>query len=204
MLAAKLKTQVRREQIAWAALRLVAGGGLKRLSMAAIARQVGFGPTAVYRHFKSKDEVLDAALALVGTKLQENVKAVHAEAEDPLERLRRLLARHIALIRDNDAIPRVVFSEDFYAGHPERKLRMYRGIQMYLKQVAQIIRQGQASGQVETDFDAEDAAVMFLGLVQPSAILWHMSDGEFDVTRTAERTWRLFLKAIQKTQATKG
>lgn len=99
MAAEKLKTLVRREQIAQAALRLAARGGLKRLSVAAIARQVGFGPTAVYRHFKSKDEVLDAVLDLVGTRLQANVKSVHPKTGDPLEILHKLLTRHIALIR---------------------------------------------------------------------------------------------------------
>ena len=38
---AKLQTRIRREQIAEAALQLVAGEGVKRLSIAAVARRVG-------------------------------------------------------------------------------------------------------------------------------------------------------------------
>jgi len=40
-------------------------------------------------------------------------------------------------------------------------------------------------------------SVMFLGLVQPAAILWHVSDGGFDVTRQADRAWRVFREVIQ-------
>ncbi|MGD0654870.1 MAG: hypothetical protein ABSA16_11035 [Thermoguttaceae bacterium] len=40
----KLDTQIRREQIAQAALELIASQGLRRLSVAAVARRVGLVP----------------------------------------------------------------------------------------------------------------------------------------------------------------
>lgn len=74
MATEKLNTQVRKEQIAQAALELVAAGGLMKLSVAAVARRVGLVPSALYRHFKGKDEVLDAALGLIQDKLLGNVR----------------------------------------------------------------------------------------------------------------------------------
>ena len=56
----KVGTQIRREQIAEAALGLVAAEGVRRLSIAAVARRVGLVPSGIYRHYKSKDQVLDA------------------------------------------------------------------------------------------------------------------------------------------------
>jgi hypothetical protein len=32
-------------------------------------------------------------------------------------------------------------------------------------------------------------------------MLWHMSDGDFDVTRQAKRAWPLFAKAIRNQPA---
>lgn len=55
----KMKTEVRREQIAAAALQLIARRGMHGLSIAGIARQVGLVPSAIYRHFDGKDHVLD-------------------------------------------------------------------------------------------------------------------------------------------------
>lgn len=198
MASEKLDTQVRQEQIVQATLELVAAGGLKTLSVAAVARRVGLVPSALYRHFKGKDEMLDATLELIQNRLLDNVRAVAEETDDPLERLHRLLVRHVRMIEENRGIPQIIFSQDFYAGHPERRSRVYRGIRRYLAEVARILRDGQDSGQILREVDPEAAAVMFLGLVQPAAILWHLSDGDFDVTRQAERTWSLFLRAIQR------
>ncbi len=65
----KLDTQIRREQIAQAALELVASQGLKRLSMAAVARRVGLVPSGIYRHFHSKTEILHAVLDRIRQRL---------------------------------------------------------------------------------------------------------------------------------------
>lgn len=193
----KLETGIRQEQIAQAALALVAERGLERLSVADVARRVGIVPSAIYRHYPSKDAVLETVLRLVRDRLLDNVRAVAAETTDPFERLHRLLVRHVKLVRDNQAIPRIVFSEEIYSGRPARKARMYKAISDYLDKVAEIVRAGQAGGTIRSDLDPSTVAVMFLGLIQPAAILWHMSDGRFDVTRHTEKAWKVFRAAIE-------
>jgi AcrR family transcriptional regulator len=196
MSAEKLETQVRQDQIADAALSLIGRYGLGGLSIARVARQIGLVPSAIYRHFEGKDRVIDAVLDRIETRLQANVAAVSAESPDSLEQLRRLLMRHIRLIRENQGIPRVIFSEELFAGHPERRRKVYEIISGYLGQVAEVIRAGQKARRLRNDSDPSVLAVMFLGLVQPAAILWHVSDGVFDVTKQTERSWRVFSEAI--------
>lgn len=192
----KLHTEVRREQIVLAALNLVATQGLKSLNVAAVARRIGLVPSALYRHFRGKEEIIDAVLEHIRGMLQGNVDAVCGETPDCMERLRRLLFRHIQLIRENLAIPRVIFSEDVYSGRPGRKERVYGIISGYLSRVEEIIRQGQGAGRIDPRIDPKAVSVMFLGLVQPTALLWQISSGSFDVTRQAEKAWKLFTRAI--------
>jgi hypothetical protein len=109
--------------------------------------------------------------------------------------------RHLAMVRDNAALPRIVFSEDVYAGRPARRARMFAGIRAYLDDVAAIVQQGQTDGQIRPDVDPQTVATLFLGLIQPGAILWHMSNGTFDVTRHAEHGWRLLSDTLRTTTA---
>lgn len=197
MSAMKLDTEIRQEQITQAALSLIASDGLKGLSVAKIAHRVGIVPSAIYRHFKSKDEVIDGVLDFIRDRLLGNVDAVCAETREPLERLRLLLMRHVKLIRENQAIPRIIFSEDVYGGHPDRRAKVYRIIWDYLNQVGELIGQGQKEGRMRSDINTETAALMFLGIIQPAAILWHMSNGLFDITKHTERAWEIFIKVIE-------
>ena len=62
--------------------------------------------------------------------------------------------------------------------------------------MAAIVRQGQHEGKIRTELTPEMLAVMFLGLIQPAVILWHLSDGNFDLTWQAEAAWQVFSAAI--------
>jgi AcrR family transcriptional regulator len=192
----KLDTEVRQEQLAQAALALIAAHGLSRLSVARVARRVGLVPSAIYRHFAGKDALLDAVIALIRERLHRNVTAVMEQTPDALDRLRRLLLAHVRMIRENRGILRLVFSDELHRGQPGRKARVYEMVDSYLKKVAAIISQGQQEGSIRKDLDPATAAVMFLGLIQPAAILWHLSGGEFDVTRQVQKAWPVFLSAV--------
>ena len=192
----KLRTEVRREQIAQTALSLIASQGMRELKIAGLSRRVGVAPSAIYHHFKNKDEVIDAVLDLLEDKLLANVKAVVEQSHDPLVRLKQLLTRHAKLILDHHALPRILFSEEVYGGKPERKAKLYRIIMSYLDEVASIVREGQQQNRIRPEFNAATLSVMFLGLVQPTAILWHLSEGTFDAAKHVERAWPIFCEAI--------
>jgi AcrR family transcriptional regulator len=196
MAEAKLDTQVRRQQIAEAALELVANQGLRRLSVAAVARRVGLAPSGIYRHFKNKDEILDAVLDRVEGRLLDNVEAARQENADPLDCLNGVLMRHIRFIREGRAIPRMIFSDDVHVGNPRRRERVLQIFTRYAGQVGQIVRLGQSQGRIRPDLDPQTIAMMLFGIVLPAGILWHLTDGRFDVTRHAQRSWRLFCSAV--------
>ncbi len=198
--AEKVKTQIRKDQIAQAIVRLVADQGLKGLSVAAVARQIGLVPSALYRHFKGKEEMVDAALKIIRRRLLDNVDAVCKETEDPLERLRLLLVRHLEMIRDNQAIPRIIFSEDAYAGRSDRKKKVYRLVKTFLSRVEAMVRVGQENGQIRKNVEPEMVSVLFLGLFQPAAVLSYLSDGRYDVDRHIHRIWPIFQEAIKGEQ----
>lgn len=197
MRASKTKTEIRQDQIATAALELMAQQGPKSLNLVRLARKVGVVPSTIYRHYAGKDAVLDAVLDLIAQRLEANVQAVRQETPDALDRLHRLLNRHVQLIRNNIAIPRVVLSEEIFSGHAKRRRRVHQVIQAYLAQVAGLVREGQRDGGLRQELPPDTVAVMFLGLIHPAVILWLTSDGAFDVAAHAERAWPIFSQTIQ-------
>jgi len=192
MRARKTRTEIRQEQIADAALQLMAQQGPNSLNLVALARQVGVVPSAIYRHYPGKDSVLDAVLDLIADRFQENVNAARQDAPDAPDRLHRLLDRHLQLLQTNVAIPRIVLSEEVFNRNSARRQRVHGIVQGYLAEVARIVREGQQDGSIRPDLSPDTASVMFLGLIHPAVILWLTSDGAFDVGAHANQAWLMF------------
>ncbi len=196
MRAAKQKTEARQEQIAQAALQLLARNGLNGVSVTDVAQVVGVVPSAIYRHFKGKDDVLDTVLDLIRDRLLGIVHVVCEQTPRALDRLDRLHARHIEFIRRNPGIPSLVFSADAYAGHDARRARTLGTVRAYLAAVKGIVAAGQQAGEIRKAVDPEAAAMLFLGTIQPSAFLWHLSGGRSAFVANADKAWQVVRAAF--------
>jgi AcrR family transcriptional regulator len=88
------ETTNRVEQVADAALRLFARYGYKRTSMDDIAKEAGLAKATLYLHFKGKDDVFRAMLALLGQRVDARCREVLASTGPFGERLAALLRAH--------------------------------------------------------------------------------------------------------------
>ncbi|NLE28754.1 MAG: TetR/AcrR family transcriptional regulator [Phycisphaerae bacterium] len=192
----KVDTEIRREQIALAALSLVEKQGLQAVTVTRVARLVGLVPSALYRHFKGKDQIIDAVLDLIEEQMITNLAEIDNPADDPVAVLRNLLMRQVQMVLQYQAIPHFLFSEEVFNGRPKRKKKFFNLISTFLNGVASIIRRGQEQGNIRQDRDAKSLATLFIGLFHPAFFLWHLSDGQFDLTRQINLTWESFVDAV--------
>ena len=196
MRAKKTQTNIRQEQITEAALQIISVDGINALSIARIAESVGIVPSAVYRHFNSKEDVLDNVLQHIGIRLQKNVAEAKKESKESLECLKSIMMRHVKMAEENRAIPHVVFSDMFYAGNPDRKAMLNSVITGYLQQIQKIVKQGQKEEKIHKDTDPETASVLFLGAIMPAVVLWNVSEGKFDIEGHVKKAWKNFKRSI--------
>jgi len=197
MATPKLETRIRQEQILQAALEVIGEEGVQGLSVARVAAKVGVVPSALYRHFPSKEAIIDGLLEMVGRNLKAFVQESCATASDAPDCLHRLLVRHLQFLKDHPAIPRLVFSEEVIATHPGHRQRIREVVEGYLDDVADRIRAGQQNGSLRGDLDAAALARLFLGLIQPAVILWSVSDGEFDLDRHGREVWAMYQDLVR-------
>lgn len=101
--------QDRRREIADAALRVVAAVGLGRFTSLAIAREVGVSDAALFRHFPSKDAIVDAAIDRVEEILFDGFPP---RADDPIDRLGAFFRRRVEAVRSHPGVSRLVATDE--------------------------------------------------------------------------------------------
>lgn len=189
--SSRVKGEVRREQIVRAVLRIIARRGVKALTTASIAGEVGISEANLYRHFKNKGEILNATVEKVGAGLAGNLEKVRTmSAASPLVRLGKLFRMHLEYMESNDGIPRLIFSEEMHINNEKLRKKFLSIINSYSLSVEALIREAQEAGLIKKEINPEALVTMFTGLIQALAMKWSLSGFSFPLAKRGVRLWK--------------
>ncbi|WP_344616340.1 TetR/AcrR family transcriptional regulator [Dactylosporangium salmoneum] len=103
--------RTRRAQILAAAIPLFAREGFANVTNAQIAQAVGLAPSAIYRHFPGKVDILVAACLQAAGLLAEAVDRSLRQAADPRQAVTALAAAYVAYCFEHNALTSVAEAE---------------------------------------------------------------------------------------------
>ena len=96
------------------ALRLVGNRGVTRLTMRDICTAAHVSRATLYRHFSTKEEVLDAVTEYICVNFETGVMAAADESADPIERFRAVMTFFSRYARDRSPEPMLELEPGFY------------------------------------------------------------------------------------------
>lgn len=157
-------TEVRQEEIKKALLEIVDAEGLHNLSTRKLAEKVGVTEGALFRHFRSKREMILSIVEGVEEILMKSLQGVALSDASSKDRLFRFLCVHVNYLIENRGITMLLFSEAAHANDPELKSKML-GILNTQKQLAKkIIQDGIAGGEWDSSLQVENVATLYMGI----------------------------------------
>jgi AcrR family transcriptional regulator len=186
----------RREEIVQAVLDLAAEQGVKQVTTQAIADRVGIAQPTVFRHFKTRDAILRAALEWIGKGLLTVVTPILAGRGPADVRLRQLLTRQLQFISQRKGLPRLLFSERLHLEDPELKAVVRRIMENYTDRVTMLLAEGVAEGCFRSDLDTDETARLIVSLVQGLVMRWSITDFEMPLEAQGDAVWRLLEPAL--------
>lgn len=191
----KQSTEVRREQIIQAVMEIMAIDGLEGVTAKRVADAVGLAPSALYRHYKGKHEIINAVLDMLGEYQRENVARAMAE-DDPLDGIKSMLDGMADLFRVNRSLPLLFNSKEVWkkgGGHGDRLRSTFVMVSGTLRE---LFSAAQQAGQVRADVTPEQFVVFFVGLYMPPAMMSLRLPEVIDFDTQIEANWKLFLRAV--------
>ena len=187
-------TEIRREEILRAALFIVEQQGLDNLNTNAIAALIQLVPSAIYRHFKNKEEIIAALIDFIGERLQQNLQQATTQEGTALERLKSLFELHVKLLQEEPAIPRILYFLISSERNQELKKKMLAEIDAYVYETKKLLLQGKKAGEINPAADVTAAAMMFLGMIQPLVIL--SQENKDVLAEYPQKLWQCYQRAI--------
>jgi len=154
----------RQDEILDKALDLIRADGLAGLTMGKVAGLMGFSEPAVYRHFKTKQDLVLGIIRRLEIVLLEPMQAIAARTDRPAaERICDILLHHLELIAENNALPILLFAEASVSPDERLGQAMAEIFRAYENLLQSLLREGQQSGEVNPGLTAEEGALILIG-----------------------------------------
>ncbi|MFA6499935.1 MAG: TetR/AcrR family transcriptional regulator [Desulfurivibrionaceae bacterium] len=193
----KKNTQIRRKEIVQAALQIIGEKGVHALTITEIAGRAGMSDANIYRHFKGKQEILEALGDFISEAVMGKAAGIAAGNGSTLEKLSVIFRSHAALIAANPGLPRFIFSEEIHLGDPQLAKTIAGKMAGYIETLSTVIAAGIKTGELRSSLFPRETATTLLGMIQFTALRWSITRGAFSLDAEAERLWNNFLRLIQ-------
>ena len=178
-----LPADERRAVTVEAVIALAAEQNPGEITTAAIAKHMGLTQGALFRHFPSKDAILQAVMEWVAERLLARVDKAAQAAASPLAALEAIFMTHIDFIAKHPGVPRMLFGELQRAGDTPAKMRARTRLDRYGKRLSALIEQGKAQGELSAEVNTAAAATMFIGAIQ-GLVMQSLLAGNTEMMRT--------------------
>jgi AcrR family transcriptional regulator len=190
-------TLVRRGQIIEASRKLIMRFGSEHVTIRRIAAEIGISEGALYRHFKSKKEVL---LFLI-RQIEENLVGDLQEkspSKNILGILENKLRGHLSSIGQRKGMSFLVIAEIISLGDKELNKRVLEVLSKYVSNLRKLLLEGIKTGEIRQDIDPEMVATSFFGSMQGLVTIWALSNYNFKLENKFSALWSFFRGAIEK------
>lgn len=189
------RTKIRRLQIIDVIRSIISSKGIEHVTISEIASGIDTTKTAIYRHFKSKQDIL----SLLIDNIEETLMKALNEAmtsEYPIQNLKNILLAHLTYARERRETSFIVIMGVMQFSDPLIRQKISKLIQKYLQKIQRILSVAIKLGLVKNDIDPKISAIAFLGLIQSTVTVWSYKNFNFVPQKAHAPLWNIYKRGI--------
>jgi AcrR family transcriptional regulator len=191
-------TIVRQKQIVDAARKVIIKYGSEHVTIRRIAKEVGFSEGAVYRHFKSKRDILSLLADHIEDSLLGDIIEGSATGHTPLETLNLTLRSHLSTIAQRHGVSFQVIAEIISLGDKKMNKKIFNTISQYIDRLKELLSEAVNAGELRDDINLDGAATLLFGMIQGLVNIWALSNYSFNLEERYSAVWDVFHEAVIK------
>lgn len=198
MIQKRANTITRQRQILSSARKLIVKYGSEHVTVRRIAKGIGVSEGAIYRHFKSKRDILSLLVDDIENDLVDDISRVKSSNQPSLQMVDAILRGHLSAIEQRRGISFQVIAEIISFGDKKLNTKVAALINKYISLFKELLARGVAAGEVREDIDLEIAATSLFAIIQGIVNIWSLSNYSFDLEGRSAPLWNIFREAIIK------
>jgi AcrR family transcriptional regulator len=197
--AKHLPADERRAATVGAVVQLAATQNPSEITTTAIAQHMNLTQGALFRHFPTKDAILQAVMEWVAAQLLERIERAANGCDAPLEALQAMFMAHADFVAEHPGVPRMMFGELQRAGETLPKRMVQTLLARYGERLRSLIEKGRQAGDIDDSLDGDAAATLFIGTIQGLVMQAMLAGDVARIRRDAPRVFAIYQRGIRST-----
>lgn len=191
-----LPAEERRAATVEAVVELAAKQNPSEITTAAIAKHMGVTQGALFKHFSTKNAILEAVMEWVAKRLLARLDKAADTATTPLSKIEAMFMAQVGFVVEHPGVPRMLFGELQRAQLTAPKRMAQSLLHNYRERLSRLIEAGKTTGEITPDLDTEAAATLLIGMLQGLVMQSLLAGDVTQVRSLAPRVFAIYLRGI--------
>ena len=188
----------RQIEIIEAATKRIDEHGIQDLTIKTLAADLNLSEAALYRHFKSKNEILLGLLTYFIEEMKGRLDLILSNKDrSPSELLKDLFDSQLKTFVQKPSVVSVIFSESIFQFNKELSSTVSSMMELMQNHIEGIVKKGQANGSFSKMVGISTTTTIIMGGMRITVLKWKLSGHKSDLNKDGNKVLSGILKMIE-------
>lgn len=173
--------------------------GIQELTIKNLSADLNLSEAALYRHFKSKNEILLGLLTYFILEMNGRLEQITQDRErEASEQLKGIFASQLSTFVQKPAIVSVIFSEGIFQFNKELRDKVSDMMKLMQENIKALVLKGQKEGVFSKLLGADMLTTIIMGSMRMVVLKWKLSGNQSDLVKDGEQILKGLLNMMKK------
>lgn len=191
-------TSKRQQEIIESAGKLLMQKGVKGLTTKNLALEMNFSESALYRHFKNKEDIIVLLLDYLGSNIKERLNIISEKNSTSEEKLKQLFSSQFEFFNQNTHFVVAILSEGLFDESEKINQSIMKIIHYKMELITKIIEVGKENNEFTISIETQEIVHIIMGSFRMMMLKWKFSKFEIDLTNQGNKIMDTVIKLLLK------
>jgi TetR/AcrR family fatty acid metabolism transcriptional regulator len=192
------KFSERQIEIIEAATKRIDEHGIQDLTIKTLAADLSLSEAALYRHFKSKNEILLGLLTYFIEEMKERLDVILSNKDrNASELLKDIFDSQLKTFVQKPSVVSVIFSESIFQFNKELSSTVSSMMELMQNHIEGIVKKGMTNGTFNKIVGASTTTTIIMGGMRITVLKWKLSGHKSDLIKDGNKVLSGILKMLE-------
>ncbi len=179
----------RQKEIIQIAMEIISERGIQNLTIKNIAKEINVSLPAIYKHFKSKTEIMQTMIKDFVNHFEKIIDSIKNMEISPEDSIKNWFFMFVKTFIENPEFITIFTSKEILRSEENLLNDIHQIYKNHKKNLVDLIVNAQRINIIKSDINPMHLAIIIIGGVRNMIEDWKLSDYSFDIQKESERLW---------------